>query len=205
MRVVGFPLATLALLTSTIVQIDDPSKAQQPPAPAGQLQSKRDKEIADQFRYESTGLSILRPYTKGKIPVVFVHGLWSSPCSWRTMIESLEADETLQDRFQFWTFGYSTGDPLPYTALLLRRNLENVRKTFDPERQDETFDNMVVVGHSMGGLLTKMMVQETGEKLWGVVSTPPSRAPCGRGERPGASPHAHYSTNPFPKSAEWFS
>ena len=75
------------------------------------------------FRFESTGLSLLRPYRRGRIPVVFVHGLWSNPWSWCRMIEGLEADAALRDRYQFWTFGYSTGDPIPYSASLLRRDL----------------------------------------------------------------------------------
>ena len=125
------------------------------------------------FRYEPTGLALLRPYKRGKVPVLFIHGLWSSPWSWSHMIESLETDSALRDRYQFWTFGYSTGDPLPYSAVLLRSNLDDVRRKFDPEGSDRTFDEMVVVGHSMGGLLTKMMVQETGARLWQIVSDRP--------------------------------
>ena len=106
--------------------------------------------------------------------MVFVHGLWSNPWSWSPMIISLEADPALRDRYQFWTFGYSTGDPVPYSASLMRSNFEQVRRKFDPEGTDRAFDQMVVVGHSLGGLLTKMMVQETGDRLWHVVSDRPA-------------------------------
>jgi pimeloyl-ACP methyl ester carboxylesterase len=91
------------------------------------------------------------------------------------MIEVLEADVALRNRYQFWTFGYSTGDPLPYTAALLRRDLDEVRQKFDPDRSDEAFDRMVLVGHSMGGLLTKMMVQDSGTRLWRLVSVRPAQ------------------------------
>ena len=90
------------------------------------------------------------------------------------MIEDLEADATLRDRYQFWTFGYSTGDPLPYSAALLRHDLDEVRRKFDPDRSDAAFDRMVLVGHSMGGLLTKMMVQESGTRLWRLISDRPA-------------------------------
>lgn len=122
------------------------------------------------LRYEPTGLSLLRPFAKGKIPVVLVHGLWASPWSWHWMVEALEVDPVLRDRYQFWTFGYSTGDPIPYSAYLLRRDLDEARRTFDPDRSDKAFDRMVIVGHSMGGLLAKMMAVDTGERLWHVVS-----------------------------------
>ena len=105
--------------------------------------------------------------------MVFVHGLWANPWSWSRMIESLEADPALRDRYQFWTFGYSTGDPIPYSASLLRRDLEEVRRKFDPEGSDAAFDRMVLVGHSMGGLLTKMMVQDSGTRLWRLISDRP--------------------------------
>jgi pimeloyl-ACP methyl ester carboxylesterase len=89
------------------------------------------------------------------------------------MVEDLEADPALRDRYQFWTFGYSTGDPIPYSALLLRRDLDEVRRKFDPDGTDAAFDRMVVVGHSMGGLLAKMMIQDSGPRLWRLLSDRP--------------------------------
>ena len=53
------------------------------------------------FRYEPTGLSLLRPYRRDRIPVVLIHGLWSNPWSWARMIKELEADAALRDRYQF--------------------------------------------------------------------------------------------------------
>jgi pimeloyl-ACP methyl ester carboxylesterase len=125
------------------------------------------------LRYEPTGLSLPRPYTRGKIPVIFIHGLWSNPASWHRMIATLEEDPAIREKYQFWTFGYSTGDPIPYSAYLLRKNLDDVRPVIDPGRSDAAFDRMVIVGHSMGGLLSKMMVADTGDRLWRVVSDRP--------------------------------
>jgi len=130
-------------------------------------------DVARLFRYEPTGLSLLQPYRRGQIPVVFVHGLWSNPWSWSPMVEVLEADVELRDRYQFWTFGYSTGDPIVYSASLLRRDLDEVRQKFDPDKSDTAFEQMVVVGQSMGGLLAKMMVQDSGTRLWQLVSDRP--------------------------------
>jgi pimeloyl-ACP methyl ester carboxylesterase len=89
------------------------------------------------------------------------------------MVEALEADPVIGDLYQFWTFGYSTGDPIPYSAWLLRRDLDELRQKFDPDGTDAAFGRMVVVGHSMGGLLTKMMVQDAGTRLWQLVSDRP--------------------------------
>jgi pimeloyl-ACP methyl ester carboxylesterase len=124
-------------------------------------------------RFAPTGLSMRRPYARGKVPVVFIHGLWATPRSWEGMIALLEAEGQLKDEYQFWTFGYSTGDSIPYSACLLRRSLEDARRQFDPGKTDRSFDRMVLVGHSMGGLLAKMMVIESGTRLWSEVSDRP--------------------------------
>jgi pimeloyl-ACP methyl ester carboxylesterase len=132
-----------------------------------------DSALKKLFHYESTGVSLLQPYARGKIPVILVHGLWASPWSWSRMIEILEADPAINGSFQFWTFGYSTGDPIPFSAHLLRRDLDEVRQKFDPKKDDPAFDRMVVVGHSMGGLVAKMIAVESGDRLWRIVSDRP--------------------------------
>ena len=94
------------------------------------------------------------------------------------MIDSLEGDAALRERYQFWTFGYSTGDPIPYSAAL-RRNLAEARRKFDPGGTDAAFERMVLVGHSMGGLLTKMMVQDSETRLWRLISNRPAEELAG--------------------------
>jgi pimeloyl-ACP methyl ester carboxylesterase len=173
-------IALLAALVAA-TRVGGQSTANGPTAQGVSRQSmgRVEPEAAKLIRYEPTGLSLLRHFARGKIPVVFVHGLWSSPWSWSKMVESLEADAALSARYQFWTYGYSTGDPLPYTASLLRRNFDDARQRFDPDHSDGAFDRMILVGHSMGGLITKMMAQETGTRLWQIVSDRPAHELAG--------------------------
>jgi pimeloyl-ACP methyl ester carboxylesterase len=124
-------------------------------------------------RRETGRLETRRLYERGKLPVVFVHGLWGSPRNWDRMIEDLEADPALRTRFQFWTFGYASGDSIPYSAHVLRQSLRRARRVFDPEGTDVAFDRMVVVGHSLGGILAKLMVQTGGPQLWQSVCARP--------------------------------
>jgi pimeloyl-ACP methyl ester carboxylesterase len=125
------------------------------------------------IHYEPTGLSLLHPYARGKVPVVLVHGLWASPWSWSRTIEALEADPAIKRSFQFWTFGYSTGDPIPYSAVLFRKALDEAHRKLDPGKTDAAFDRMMLIGHSMGGLLSKMAAVNSGDRLWRVVSDRP--------------------------------
>jgi pimeloyl-ACP methyl ester carboxylesterase len=124
----------------------------------------------DHAGQDPAGLSILRPYERGKIPVVLVHGLWGSERQWDRMVRDLEADGAIRGRYQFWTFGYATGDPIPFSALRLRRAIRRAKEAFDPGGTDAAFDHLVVVGHSLGGLVAKMTAQTTGPKLWRTVS-----------------------------------
>ncbi len=117
------------------------------------------------------GLVLPTPYVRGKIPVIMIHGLWMNTSAWEEMIATLRADRTLDDRFQFWTFGYATGDPIPIAAVLFRRSLDEARRRYDPDRTDAAFDRTVLIGHSMGGLLAKMMVVASGDRLWQVISS----------------------------------
>jgi len=119
------------------------------------------------------GLYMLQPFQKDKIPVVFVHGLISSPMTWLPMINGLMADPELRERYQFWYFAYPTGNPVLYSEMLLRESLENAHKTFDPEGTNPAFNNMLIVGHSMGGLLAKAMVQDSGDTLWSAITNVP--------------------------------
>lgn len=134
-------------------------------------------ELAGLLRPESvldkSGLYMLQAYEPGKIPVVFVHGLWSSPIIWMPVINDLQGDQTLRNHYQFWYFVYPTGNPFAFSAAQLRTSLNEALRALDPEGKDPALRKMVLVGHSMGGLLSKMMIQDSQNELWDLVSTQP--------------------------------
>jgi pimeloyl-ACP methyl ester carboxylesterase len=112
------------------------------------------------------GLEMLQPYRPGKIPVVLVHGTASSPARWAEMLNELHSDPTLRTNYQFWIFTYSTGNPILYSASLLREALQNTLTEIDPDGLDPALRRMVVVGHSQGGLLAKLQVIPSGTLFW---------------------------------------
>ncbi|MBW8035594.1 MAG: alpha/beta hydrolase, partial [Planctomycetes bacterium] len=107
------------------------------------------------------GMVMLEPYRTDQIPVVMVHGLYSSPETWVGMFNDLRGDPVIRENFQFWFFRYPTGLPIIYSASLLREELLDMRKTFGADGGDSNFDKMILIGHSMGGLLTRLMVQDS--------------------------------------------
>ena len=119
------------------------------------------------------GLYTLQSYRPGRIPVVFVHGLMSSPDTWLPMLNLLMNDPVLRKHYQFWFFKYPTGNPVLHSAAILRESLQEAVRTFDPEGKDPALGQMLLVGHSMGGLLSKLMVVPGGDKLWNLYTDVP--------------------------------
>jgi pimeloyl-ACP methyl ester carboxylesterase len=120
------------------------------------------------------GLFMVRPHRAGRIPVVLVHGTASSPARWAELVNELENDPRFLENYEIWLFMYNTGNPIADSAGRLRASLLNVVADLDPEKKDPGLRQMVVIGHSQGGLLTKMMVVDPGTRFWdGVFSVPP--------------------------------
>ena len=119
------------------------------------------------------GLFMLHPYRRGKIPVVLVHGTLSSPARWAEMINELEGDARIRERFQIWVFFYDSGNPIAYSAGRLRGALIDTLQELDPRQTDPALRRMVVIGHSQGGLLTKMTAIDSGTRFWDRISDKP--------------------------------
>jgi pimeloyl-ACP methyl ester carboxylesterase len=119
------------------------------------------------------GLYMLEPYQPGKIPVLMIHGLWSSPITWMEMFNDLRGAPEIRSRYQFWFFQYDSGAPIALSSLRLREALGKAVAQIDPEGKDPALRRMVLIGHSQGGLLVKMQSIETGDRLWNAVSRKP--------------------------------
>ena len=94
-------------------------------------------------------------YEAGKVPVVFIHGLLGAPGQWSVMLDRLSGEPAIRARYQFLTFHYNSLRSIAESGTLLAQALEEASRRFDPEGRDHSFDRVVVVGHSMGGLVAK--------------------------------------------------
>lgn len=121
----------------------------------------------------SSGIYMLEPLREDKIPVIMVHGLMSSPRTWMEMFNDLRGDARIRDKFQFWFFQYPTGNPINYSASILRRQLLDIWDKADPDHKNPYFNQAVLIGHSMGGMISHTMVQDSEDIYWNSVFAEP--------------------------------
>ena len=123
-------------------------------------------------------LLMIEPYQPGRIPIVLVHGLASDRFTWADMANDLRSEEEIIDRYQILAFQYPTGRPFLESGAELRRQLKLLRQAANPEGQDIAFDQMVVVGHSLGGLVAKLQVTYSEQTLWKSIAYEPFDKIC---------------------------
>jgi pimeloyl-ACP methyl ester carboxylesterase len=119
--------------------------------------------IRGQNMRTTPGLLMFEPYDPDRIPVIFVHGLLSSTFVWRRTALALLQDPEIRRHYQFCAFSYSTGNPISFSALRLREDIAFAQERFGLKR------GVVLIGHSMGGLLCRMQVTNSGRAIWNEV------------------------------------
>ncbi len=115
---------------------------------------------------DSAALLQFQPYDPQKIPVVFVHGLLSRPEAWAQALNLLLADPQIRHHYQFWFFLYPTGLPVWKSTALLRNELMRYDAALNRTASSRLLTEKVLVGHSMGGLISSLLVRQAGEKWW---------------------------------------
>ncbi len=105
-------------------------------------------------------LALLQPYDPKKIPLLCIHGLGDSEAIWAPMIESLRTDPVIRKNYQIWFFSYPSGYPYPLSASILRQQLDAVHARYPDHKK------IVVIGHSMGGMISRVLMTDSGMKLW---------------------------------------
>lgn len=103
-----------------------------------------------------------QPYDPRKIPLIFIHGLGNSPATWIPLVEFIRGDPVIRENYQIWFYAYPSGLPYPVAAARLRQQLAMARERY-PDMRDA-----VLVGHSMGGMISRLLITDSGNKLWDI-------------------------------------
>ncbi|MCC8363700.1 alpha/beta hydrolase [Lysobacter sp. A6] len=118
-------------------------------------------------------LRLLAPIDAEKTPLVLVHGFASSPVAWANFANEVLGDPELADRYQVWLARYWTGPPLLANRYALARGIGTLRDAHVSGGGDPS---LVIVGHSMGGVLARLLVTDPGMALWNATFAKPPGA-----------------------------
>ena len=109
---------------------------------------------------EETGLYFVQSYDPDRIPLVFVHGLVSSPDAFKNMINELAPEPWFRQHYQIWLYNYPTGTPWVFSSMKFRESMRGACAYARTKGDDRNLKRMVVVAHSMGGLLTRSSITD---------------------------------------------
>lgn len=103
-------------------------------------------------------LYMLEPYNPNKKVIVLVHGLASSPEAWIALTNEIMGDKILREHYQVWQVFYSTNMPIAESRFQIYALLKQTFGTLNP--QDSANHDAVLIGHSMGGIISRLLVSQ---------------------------------------------
>ncbi|WP_295517823.1 triacylglycerol lipase [uncultured Stenotrophomonas sp.] len=110
-------------------------------------------------------LFMLQPYDPNRRVLLMIHGLASSPEAWVNVANELMRDDEIRREFQVWQFYYPTNMPIALSHDAIRHTLDDVMQHYDPAGKAQASHDMVVVAHSMGGVISRLLVSSSGDHL----------------------------------------
>ncbi|UZW59914.1 esterase/lipase family protein [Lysobacter enzymogenes] len=103
-----------------------------------------------------------QPYDPDKRVIVLIHGLASSPEAWVNLANELLGDESLRRRYQLWQVFYPTNIDMLSNRAAIASALQQTFRHYDPQGDDVASHDAVLVGHSMGGVIGRLLLSDSG-------------------------------------------
>lgn len=122
------------------------------------------------------GLYLLEDYDPNKTPIIMVHGLGRSPMVWAKLTNLIDGDPALRTRYQIWHVVYPTNTPLLLNRLIVQRMMDRAWRILDPDKTAPARHDVVMIGHSMGGVVSRLLVSQSDDVIWhAVFDIPPEQ------------------------------
>ncbi len=86
--------------------------------------------------------------------LLFVHGLMGDPTGWEEYVKKIYENKNDYNYTHIWTFGYNSNIAIDAIGAKLKKSLTNELKNTNPV--------VHIVAHSMGGLVSRSMIEELG-------------------------------------------
>jgi pimeloyl-ACP methyl ester carboxylesterase len=112
------------------------------------------------------GLYLLEDYDPNKTPVIMVHGLGRSPMVWAKLTNLIDGDPDLRARYQIWHVVYPTNTPQLLNRLIVQRSLDQAWHILDPDGTAPAHQDVTLIGHSMGGVISRLIVSDSNDVIW---------------------------------------
>ena len=115
---------------------------------------------------EKPRVYLMQPYDPNRRVIIMLHGLASSPEAWINVANEVLGDETLRKNYQVWQVYYPTNAPLAFNQHAIRKAIQDTLHAFDTEGKNRASQDVVLIGHSMGGVLARLLVSDSGDSFW---------------------------------------
>lgn len=109
---------------------------------------------------------LMQPYDPNRRIIFMLHGLASSPEAWVNLANDIMGDPEMREHFQVWSVYYPTNAPLALNRFAITQALNQTLRHFDASGKRPASRDMVFIGHSMGGVLARLMLSRSGDVLW---------------------------------------
>lgn len=105
-------------------------------------------------------LFMLEPYDPDKRVLIMLHGLASSPATWVNLTNDILNDDKLRDNYQVWQIFYPTNLPILENRYQIQQLINSTYQQTDPNGQNRASRNSVIISHSMGAIIARMMLSD---------------------------------------------
>ncbi|WP_243048629.1 alpha/beta fold hydrolase [Dyella sp. RRB7] len=125
------------------------------------------------------GLYLLEDYDPNKTPIIMLHGLGRSPLIWARLTNMILGSPDLRARYQVWHVVYPTSTPILLDRHRVAQFLDHGWSLLDPSGTAPARQHMVLIGHSLGGVISRLLAANSGEVVWNAVFDEPVTALTG--------------------------